>query len=381
MREGASFWDTVFFNYAYPLLKSSMKEPISFEQYGELPERLLIKYEEERIETSIKQYIAKDPSDRFAFMKGLLAVNKGNFIKFAAVRLGLQFDEFIFPFMIATLIEWIQRGEEESIESTLCMVAFALTIPALQCLTHTVWEYFCFQMIEVGHRAHTSLKVMLFRKNFKMTGATNKDFSSGEINNIIMSESNRIWDLIWQGPAYLTCVVHLLFASVICFQQVGWCGLIVLVFSGLNMLQQYIRGKTEKDVGEKKRGKTEQRNLYINESFNNIKTVKLFGWEQDFIEKIDQVYNEELALEDGMLYRAKFYDMLGHMINCFMSVTVFSVYIYLGNTLTLSQLTLTTIMLERIRSRIERSQHLYSTYFSTMESMEKLWRFYTAPEG
>jgi len=202
-----------------------------------LPERLLIKHEEERIETSIKQYIAKDPSDRFAFMKGLLAVNKGNFIKFAAVRLGLQFDEFVFPFMIAKLIEWIQSAEEESFESTLYMVAFALTIPALQCITHTVWEYFCFQMIEVGHRAHTSLKVMLFRKNFKMTGATNKDFSSGEVNNIIMSESNKIWDFIWEGPAYFECAGHLAFASVICFQQVGWCGLIVLVFSGLNMLQ------------------------------------------------------------------------------------------------------------------------------------------------
>ena len=54
MREGASFWNIVFFSYAWPLLKSSMKEPISFEQYGELPERLLIKHEEERIEASIK---------------------------------------------------------------------------------------------------------------------------------------------------------------------------------------------------------------------------------------------------------------------------------------------------------------------------------------
>jgi len=59
---------------------------------------------------------------------------------------------------------------------------------------------------------------MLFRKNFKMTGATNKDFSSGEVNNIIMSESNKVWDFIWEGPAYLECGGHLLFASVICFQ-------------------------------------------------------------------------------------------------------------------------------------------------------------------
>ena len=146
------------------------------------------------------------------------------------------------------------------------------------------------------------------------------------------------------------------------------------------MLVQYIRGKTEKEVSEKQRGKREERSLYINESFNNIKTVKLFGWEHDFITKIDKVYKEELELEDSMLLRAKIYDLINHMISCFMSLTVFSVYIYFGNTLTLSQLSLTTVMLDRIRGRIGQSQHLYRQYFSTMESMEKLWRFYTAPE-
>ena len=80
-----------------------------------------------------------------------------------------------------------------------------------------MWEYFIFQLIELGHRAHTSLKVVLFRKNLKMTGATNKDFSSGEINNIIMSESNKIWDFIWQGPEYFECTGQLVFASVVCF--------------------------------------------------------------------------------------------------------------------------------------------------------------------
>lgn len=69
-------------------------------------------------------------------------------------------------------------------------------------LVHWYWEYWCFYMIEVGHRAHTAMKVMLFRKNFKMTAATNKDFSAGEISTIIMGESNKIWDFIWTAPDY-----------------------------------------------------------------------------------------------------------------------------------------------------------------------------------
>ncbi len=130
--------------------------------------------------------------------------------------------------------------------------------------------------------------------------------------------------------------MHLTFSTIIVFQQIGYCGLTMLIFASLNMLNQYSRGKTEKEISEKQSSKREQRSLYINESFNNIKTVKLFGWEPNFIKKIDQVYQEELALEDKMLYRAKFYDIVNHFIHAFMTIATFSVYIYMGNTLTLS---------------------------------------------
>lgn len=53
MRENRSFFDKLFFNYAKPLLDSSMTQQIRFEQYGDLPERLMIKHEEAKIEASI----------------------------------------------------------------------------------------------------------------------------------------------------------------------------------------------------------------------------------------------------------------------------------------------------------------------------------------
>ena len=87
MRENASFLDVLFYRYAWPLLKSSTQQQIRFDQYGDLPERLLIKYEEKNIEEHIQHYIKKDPQDRFAFVKGMLCANKWNFAKFGLVRL------------------------------------------------------------------------------------------------------------------------------------------------------------------------------------------------------------------------------------------------------------------------------------------------------
>ena len=57
MRENASFFDKLFYRYPWPLLKSSMSQEIKFEQYGDLPDRLLIKNEEKHIEGHIRHYI------------------------------------------------------------------------------------------------------------------------------------------------------------------------------------------------------------------------------------------------------------------------------------------------------------------------------------
>ena len=107
-------------------------------------------------------------------------------------------------------------------------------------------------MIEVGHRAHTSLKVMLFRKNFRMTAATNKDFSSGEISQIIMGESNRIWSFIWTGPDYLECPLVLISASYVVITELGWSSLIVIIFTVAQIAHNYWRGKTEQDINKQK---------------------------------------------------------------------------------------------------------------------------------
>ena len=250
MRENTSFFEKVFYRYPWPLLKSSMSQKIRFEQLGELPEHMKIKHEEKRIEEHIQYYIRKDGEDRLAFMKGLISANKSSLIKFGVVRLLLQFDDVVVPFLIARVLAWIQRTEPEPFEDTLKMVMLALVIPLLHMISHTIWEYFCFQMVEVGNRAHTSLKVMLFRKNFHMTAATNKDFSSGDISQIIMGESNKIWNFIWTGPDYMECPLHLISASYIVYSELGWSALIVLVFTLASILHGYMRGRTEEDISK-----------------------------------------------------------------------------------------------------------------------------------
>ena len=92
--------------------------------------------------------------------------------------------------------------------------------------------------------------------------------------------------------------------------------------------------------------------LHIYESFYNTKSIKLFGWENKFLNTIETTYNEELAIGDKALHREKMHDIIAGFFEQFMQFAVFSVYTGMGNTLTLSQMALCSIMLERIRSKI-----------------------------
>jgi len=295
--------EKITYSYAWPLIESSLRQQVRFEQYGELPDRLKIKHEEKRIEEEIQRFIKRDPNDRLAFMKGLLSANRWSLSKFLVVRLLLEAKEVALPLMLSVMIDWIQSRNEESLFETAKMVALGMAIPALQLVSHIIWEYFSFDMVEVGHRAHTSLKTMLFRKNFKMTRSTNKDFSRGEINSIIMNESDVIWTFIWQGPSSFECAFQLVASSVIVYKQIGNYGLLVLLFMALQTLSKKARGRVLSQASKKRRESSQKRDLYINESFNNIKTLKLFGWESNYLQAVDKVQQEELAFTNQQLLR------------------------------------------------------------------------------
>ena len=95
-------------------------------------------------------------------------------------------------------------------------------------------------MIETGHKCHTSLKTILFKKNFRISAATNKDYSSGEILNLIERDANRTWTFVWDLPALIEIPFDLIVASYFVYIYVGYSALSGFVLFGVTLaLQKY----------------------------------------------------------------------------------------------------------------------------------------------
>ena len=329
-----------------------MTQRISFEQYGEIPERMKVSHEAEKLEANIKHFTDKNPKDKYAFAKGILSTNKWKFSKFVLIRTMLCCGEVFNPLLMVSFLDWVQNTAPDTYYSTGCAIMTALLIPLICITQRTVWENAVFEMIEVGHLSHTSLKSIISQKNMRMSAATNKDFSEGEITSLMFGDTNRVWDFVWQIPEFIEAPLILLVSLYYTFYYVGWYGFIVLAVSCLQLAMGYVREKLNKDKDKEQHEKNKERMLYINESFQNIKGIKLYGWENKLLDRIENVYQEEVALEDQTILRNRIYDFVNGCFTVFVPVILYGVYTYNGNTLNLSAMAMANLMMGRINGRM-----------------------------
>ena len=98
------------------------------------------------------------------------------------------------------------------------MLALASLIPIMRVVVSTLEKHFYAKLLTTGHRAHWALKVILFRKSFRLTNATNKQYSNSEISQIVMHDTNAFWALLNEIPLLFQVIIHLIISAVVIFQ-------------------------------------------------------------------------------------------------------------------------------------------------------------------
>lgn len=128
------------------------------------------------------------------------------------------------------------------------------------------------------HKISQTQKAILFRKNLKISKATNKTISEGKFLNIINGDVGRHWGMFWMGAEILKASFVLVICSRTLCKNVGYAGLLPFVFIGLKMgidtCSRKWRHKTWKNAGRA----GDARSNEINQAFKNMKTLKLYAW-------------------------------------------------------------------------------------------------------
>ena len=147
----------------------------------------------------------------------------------------------------------------------------------------------------MAFKSSSEFQCLLFEKLLKVSPSSMKERAeTGEVTNFMQIDAHRLTFLMMSSPDLLTIPTNLIGYSYMLFKFFGFSfifGILTLIFF---MFVNFLFSKKFKKLQKKQMALKDKRMKKITETFNNIKILKLYAWEDEFKNKIDLAREDEL---------------------------------------------------------------------------------------
>ena len=295
----ANYISRFFLYWAYKVVKLGNLVKLKSEYLGKLKG----KYSSVEYLKSIKHiWDAKG----YKFKKTLPLVQAG-------FRANLNYVVIVFLFsLIKTLInllsidlfrEYMKRfgmTEEDIEKDTSYYRIFSHTQIGIICLGIKLFEIFFDRRCNeyqtfMAFKSSSEFQCLLFEKLLKVSPSSMKERAeSGEVTNFMQIDAHRLTFLMRSSPEVLTIPTNLIGYCYMLFKFFGFSFVFGIITLLLFMLINVLFSKKFKKLQKKQMALKDKRMKKITETFNNIKILKLYAWEDEFKEKINESRENEL---------------------------------------------------------------------------------------
>ena len=194
------------------------------------------------------------------------------------------------PIILKSLIEYTTSNDTRLWHGILYSMGFFL-INMMQSWS-SVYQQHRFSILSL--RIRSTLIGAIYRKSLVLATDSRKNYSTGDIVNLMAIDSQRFIDLVRFANFLWTSPIMIIIGFYLLYQEMGWSasGGFILMFL-LIPLQGYITRKIKATQMKQMREK-DQRLRAINELLNGIKVLKLYAWEKAFVQNLNQIRSIEL---------------------------------------------------------------------------------------
>ena len=295
----ANYLSRFFLYWAYKVIKLGNLVSLKSEYLGKLKG----KYSSVEYLKSIKTiWDAKG----YKFKKSLPLVQAG-------FRANLNYVIVVFVFsLIKTLInllsidlfrEYMKRfgmKPEEIENDTSFYKIFTHTQIGIICLGIKLFEIFFDRRCNeyqtfMAFKSSSEFQCLLFEKLLKVSPSSMKERAeSGEVTNFMQIDAHRLTFLMKSSPEVLTIPTNLIGYCYMLYQFFGFSFIFGIATLLLFMFINVCFSKKFKKLQKKQMALKDKRMKKITEAFNNIKILKLYNWEDEFKDKINESRENEL---------------------------------------------------------------------------------------
>lgn len=226
-------------------------------------------------------------------------------LKFALLQLSitlLDMRPYIYPLFIAALMRHINNRENETERNGIFIVFTGISLYVFgDILAHKIW----FAIHRVTKHMKISVRMMIFKKSMTLSNESRKGKTNGELVNIISDDVSRVFDtaniifILMMAPLKVGIGFYLL------YDYLGWSMLVSMAILPLLIPLNIFVGRKLTNLNKKRDEIKDKRVKLMNEIVTGIKVLKLYAWEDSFIDKVNSIRAEERnTLKDMCKYNA-----------------------------------------------------------------------------
>ncbi|XP_069102567.1 multidrug resistance-associated protein 1-like isoform X2 [Argopecten irradians] len=179
----------------------------------------------------------------------------------------------------------------------------------------------------LGLRIKSALVGTIYRKSLRMSNSVKKDFTVGEIVNLMSVDCQRIQDSFAFHHWMLSLISIIGLGLYLVWDAMGdglyGCIIVLVVLSALNIYFGLVQEKYQQAILQFK----SKRMRLFNEILNGIKVLKMYAWESTFIEKVKSIRDNEMKFLRKNANVYAFGVVVANHSPFFMNIAILLVYI------------------------------------------------------
>ena len=296
----ANFFNSLTFNWLYDVIKNRTEEnPVKLSSLNEISSSVQSKhfYDEIMINWYGKySKKVKSKTTGYPLFMTLLSTNTRRIV-ISLILFFIRFiSEFFFVLSFKDIITRFNQNKKrhKTILSSLSLLELIFFMLINKCIGLISSRQIVFYVENLGKFSTVQLNCLIYDKLLKMACYNKGTFTEGQIVNLIQTDSEKFGIFIATSPEVIILPFKLIYSVYILFSffhesfVIGFICLIIMIYLF------FVFGSKEKKYQRQMMKAADLRMNLTTQVFNIIKTIKLYVWENVFLQKIQEKRNVEL---------------------------------------------------------------------------------------
>ena len=377
----SNIFSRFFMYWAYKVLKISKSTKIKKEHLGKLNKKHDSKYFYDKLNNIWENKGYRNIS-KHALLFCILRSNLFQLLIVLCLSILTAAADYFAVIFIKIFIDYFdENSDKSSFIYNLSLWQLGLCFIILQTTRTYLGIHFLMKMNVIGNRASFELNCFIYNKILKASPSSfTQRATEGEIVNFVQVDSMKLSWMIMTSPNIFINPIQIIAYSYLLFEFFSFS-----FFAGLGILILFFLinlkiSKAFHAIQKKVLGKKDIRMRKSTETFENIKILKLYSWEKQFLEKV------LLARKDEMDTMRRRFNITTTNISLFwlcpslVGCATLGLYQYLNDKLSISTMLIGLSLFNKLQDPIRQLPNIINNIIESAVSLKRIEEFIRQPE-